>query len=104
MQRQILGYSDICFLANSLRQMQAKLDCLQRNASVVGLKINAGKTKIMRIQTECTDPLKLEERVIEDVDSFCYLGVVVTKNGGAAEDIKSRINKARAVYLSLTRV
>ena len=31
---------------------------------------------------------------IEDVDSFVYLGSKVTKDGGAAQDVAQRIQKA----------
>jgi len=32
-------------------------------------------------------PLKVKGESIEDVDSFTYLGSVVTKDGGAAQDV-----------------
>lgn len=32
---------------------------------------------------------------IEEVDQFCYLGSIITTDGGTEEDIKSRISKAK---------
>jgi hypothetical protein len=31
---------------------------------------------------------------IDQVDSFIYLGSIISKNGGSSEDVKSRIAKA----------
>ena len=38
------------------------------------------------------------------MDKFSYLGSVVSKDGGADEDIKSRISKARHVFRTLTPI
>jgi len=38
---------------------------------------------------------------IEDVDSFVYLGSKVTKDGGAAQDMAQRIQKANGAFVQL---
>ena len=43
----------------------------------------------------------LQQEEIKEVDKFTYLGSVVSKNGRADDDIKSRINKARHAFRSL---
>lgn len=49
-------------------------------------------------------PVYLDGEVIEEVDSFCYLGSKVSINGGSKEDINDRINKARSAFQSLYKV
>jgi len=39
-----------------------------------------------------------EKKNIEDVGSFVYLGSKVTKNGGAAQDVVQRIQKANGAF------
>ena len=41
---------------------------------------------------------------MEDVHIFTYLGSVVTSDGGADEDVKSRIGKARQAFNTLSPV
>ena len=41
---------------------------------------------------------------IEEVDSFMYLGAIITKNGGADKDIRSRIGKAWGAFNKLGKI
>ena len=41
---------------------------------------------------------------LEDVRSFTYLGIIVTPDGGADEDVKTRIGKARQTFNTLRPV
>lgn len=95
---------DICLLAHRFDDIEQKLICLDTNARKVGLKININKTKLMRIGTSNSTPLSLNGVVIEDVDTFCYLGSRITKDGGSGMDIRDRINKARVAFHSLHKV
>ena len=38
---------------------------------------------------------KIQEMSISEMDGFTYLGSLVSKDGGADEDIRNRISKAR---------
>ena len=87
---------DLCLLAQKESDMRAKLSQIIHYADQVGLKINAAKTKLMRF-----DPLSKQQpallRVdgvdIDEVEEFCYLGSIISKDGGADSDIRSRIKK-----------
>ena len=68
---------------------------------MTGLIINIKKTKALRINTSKTDPFTLRGESIEDVDSFAYLGGVVTKDGGAMQDVAQRIRKANGAFAQL---
>lgn len=92
---------DLCLLAQRFSDLQDKLGALCRIASRVGLRINIGKTKEMRKNERCQEPLVLWDDTVEQVESFVYLGSVVTMEGGTAEDVKSRIKKANGVFVQL---
>ena len=84
--------------------IQDKTTSVKEWAEKAGLKINIGKTKSMRLNTKIDRPLRIDGQELEDVDQFTYLGSKVTKEGGASEDIKSRLQKARSAFLSLNQV
>ncbi|XP_022330246.2 uncharacterized protein LOC111128732 [Crassostrea virginica] len=70
-------------------------------AKSTGLEININKTKSLRINTHNTAAIVLNGKSIEDVNNFTYLGSIVSKNGGANEDIIARLGKARHAFITL---
>lgn len=92
---------DICLLAQRFRDMEEKIKRLKEEAEGAGLKININKTKEMRINSKTDDKLSIDDEEIEQVDTFIYLGSMVSKKGGAEEDIKSRIRKANGAFVQL---
>ena len=50
--------------------------------------------------------IQIAEQNIEDVESFTYLGSIISKTGGTEEDIyvESMIGKARHVFVTLKPV
>lgn len=95
---------DLCLLSNSISGIQAQLLCLDTAGRDRGLRINIGKTKLMRINENNNTPVMIGGIAIEEVSEFCYLGSTMAKDGGTLEDIKSRVTKARAVYGGLNKV
>ena len=65
----------------------------QRN---YGLKINATKTNVMKLDTTNREHVNLKDEQVQVVDTFIYLGggVVVTSIEGCDEDIKNRLERA----------
>jgi len=63
-----------------------------------------GKTEALWINNHQQDPIRLNEEEVKEVDKFTYLGSIVSKDGGADEDIKSRIGKARHASRSLNNI
>ena len=59
---------------------------------------------MLGIRAENHAPLLLNEESVEDATSFTYLGSNVSHTGGADEDIKLRIGKARTAYHRLKKV
>jgi len=79
--------------------MQTTLEDLTNRAEKIGLKISVKKA--LRLNTSKTDPFTLRGESIEDVDSFTYLGSVVAKDGGVAQDVSQRIRKANCAFVQL---
>lgn len=95
---------DLALLSSKYRDIQLKTQKLHDNASQVGLKININKTKVMRLNSNVKTPVKINENEIEDVNTFTYLGGVVTSTGGCDEDITNRLGKAKAQFGRLRKI
>ena len=95
---------DLAFISSTYTQVQKKIDHLNRNMKGTGLKISTTKTKLMRINANNNNnAVVVDGQQVEDVDSFNYLGAKITKHGGAEDDIKSRLGKARGAFNKLVK-
>ena len=88
---------DLALLSSKFLDIQRKTQSLHENASGVGLKININKTKV-RLNSNVKEKVNIDGRTIDDVDTFTYLGGVVTSKGGCDEDISNRLCKAKAQF------
>ncbi|CAH8567532.1 unnamed protein product [Schistosoma intercalatum] len=73
-------------------------------SAAVGLNTHKGKSKILRYNTACTNPITIDGEDLEDVKPFTYLGSIIDEQGGSDADVKARIGKARAAYLQLRNI
>ncbi|KAL8566568.1 hypothetical protein ACOMHN_054790 [Nucella lapillus] len=89
------------FVALSRTLSTRALERVAVEAEKIGLRINIGKTEILRFNNQQQDPVRLQQEEIKGVEKFTYLGSVVSKDGGADDDIKSRISKARHAFKTL---
>lgn len=89
---------DIGLLSHKQLHAQLKLMRLAKEAEKTGLKINIKKTMVMRMNNRLHQPLQLQGEALVETDRFVYLGSVVNIDGGADEDVKSRISKARVAF------
>ena len=92
--------ADLYLLSEIHGDVQTKLEELINEAEKTGLLINVKNTKALNVNTNKTEPFTLRGESIEDVDSFVYLGSVVT-NGGVAQDVPQRIQKANGAFVQL---
>ena len=95
---------DIALLSSKFSDMQQKMQKISETSETTGLKINASKTKALRINTRIKDQLMMKNEGIEDVDKFTYPGTLITKEGGTSEEIKIRLHKARAAFNQLKQI
>ena len=87
---QFMAYAaDIVITGRSLPSMKEALQLLEEARKKVGLVVNKGKTKYMVAANtkNCSKPCSIEIRRynFERVDSFTYLGSLVTGNNNVSE-------------------
>ena len=59
------------------------------------LRVNVGKSKVMvcsRGGGKARLDVRLNGVVLEEVESFKYLGSVISKGGGVSEDVRQRVS------------
>ena len=95
---------DLAVLACSQAQIREKTEKVWQTAKRLGLKINAPKTKVMVINTTLDAALTIAGETLECVDSFTYIGSVISKDGNAQKNIKNRLTKASYVFANLRPV
>ena len=58
----------------------------------------------MKIYPKVHEKIQIDNKPVEDVDDFTYLGHKISVNGGTTEDIKLRTQKATAAFIALNDV
>ncbi|VDO54319.1 unnamed protein product [Schistosoma margrebowiei] len=71
--------------------MQEKTNSVAATSATVGLNIHKGKSKILRYNTTCTNPITIDREDLEDVKTFTYLGSIIDEHGGSDADVKARV-------------
>ena len=69
---------DICLPAHTRTDVEIKLRQIEKYASQVGIKINVGKTKLLRLNTNTLCEFSIEGKLIDEVEKFCYLGSFIS--------------------------
>ena len=92
---------DLALLGTSPAELQNMTDSLQRNAEKVGLRISYEKTKTMGVGATLQPPVSIDQKDVETVANFQYLGSYLSNNGDTEYDVKTRIGKASAVFKRL---
>ena len=70
---------DIVLISSKYEHIQNKLNRLVHNAGKLGLKLNAQKCKVMRMNTRREDKVMIGREEVEDVEEFVYLGTTGTR-------------------------
>ncbi|VDP73453.1 unnamed protein product, partial [Schistosoma curassoni] len=96
--------NDLALPSQSQQQMQEKTTSVAAASAAVGLDIHKGKSRILRYNTACTNPVTIDGEDLEDVKVFTYLGSIIDEQRGSDADVKARIGKARAAYLQLENI
>ena len=84
---------DVALVASRIVDMQTKVDRLNIDGKKTGLKINLGKTVVMKWNVNPGIKIQLEGSDIEEVEKTVYLGATVTTTGGAGKDISARLGQ-----------
>ena len=96
-----ISADDVSLLARSLKALKETFHKLQNEATVVGLNINADKTKYMQIKSEGTKDithLKTDNFAFDNIENFNYLGSILNADNKMNIEIAERIVKGNKAY------
>ena len=100
-----LDYADdICLLGESYEEMHRPTDQLARDAGNIRLKINCGKSEIMKNSLPGTTSINVDGVNLKEVDRFTYLGCNIANDGNVRSEIGVRIGKAGAAFRDMNKV
>ena len=92
---------DIDGLAGSELELANLVERLDETSTAYGMQISAENTKLMTINTNCiSSNIRVNREKMKTVQSFKYLGAIVTDEGSMPE-IRSRIAKTIAALTKL---
>ena len=86
---------DIILLATSEAELQELVDRLERVSRKYSLLINVNKTKVMASDGIACRIL-IQNEQLEEVDTFPYLGSLITEDGECKMEFRTRLNRGQA--------
>ena len=96
---------DIVLLADSVEDLQTLVTNIHTVSRKFGLTINKGKTEVQIITKE-SKPMSvyIDEVQLKQVETFTYLGGVISENSTCTDDIRRRIGLAMGGMQKLTSI
>ena len=95
---------DLALVSHTHQHMQEKTTRLSTYAQQVGLRISQKKTGVMLLNVSNPTPVQVNGEDLPTTEEFTYLGSTVRHDGGAGNNIKNRLNKARHAFRILNNV
>ena len=97
---QTVKYADeLVLMAREEMVLQGMIDKLTETGRYYGMEINVEKTKVMRISRQPSQvTITIDQKQLENVKCFKYLGSMLTDDGRCTCEIKSRIGMAKAAF------
>jgi hypothetical protein len=90
---------DLVLMAKEEMVLQGMIDKLIGIGRCYGMEMNVEKTKVMRISNQpATVTIMIDQKQLENVECFKYLGSLLTNYGRCTCEIKSRIAMAKATF------
>jgi len=90
---------DLVLLAKEENVLQKMVDKLFEIGGCYGMEMNVEKTKVMRISRQpFRVKIMIDQKQLENVESFKYLGSILTNDGRRTCEIKCRTAMARAAF------
>jgi len=93
---------DIILLATSKAELQELVDRLDRVSRKCSLLINVNKTKVMA-NDGIACRILIQNELLEQMDTFPYLGSVITEDGKCTTDFRTTLNRGHAIGASLQK-
>ena len=99
-----LRYADnVILIAGTMEKLQDLVTWLEVASAKYGLVISDDKTKVMATHTASCDT-NISGTRAEQVDSFPYLGSLITEDSECTKEIRTRLAKGQCVNLSLKKL
>ena len=97
---------DIYLLAGNNAELQKLTNKLASASERYGMEVSSEKSKVMvnSIDTNASADIVMNGQKLEEVDSFRYLGALITKDGSCRKDILARIAQAMAAMSKLDEI
>ena len=93
---------DVVLLREDFGSLQDLLCSLDKSATMFGMRFAPPKCKMMlQDWVGVTPNLSIKDLLIKRVHKFTYLGSCITPDGSIAEELSSRIQKARLAFSNL---
>ena len=90
---------DLALMAKEETVLQGMIDKLIETGICYGMEMNVGGKKIMRISRQPSPvTIMIDQKQLENVECFKYLGSMLTNDGRCTCEIKSRIAMAKAAF------
>ena len=90
---------DLVLMAKEETVLQGMIDKPIENGSCYGVEMNVEKTKVMRISIQPSPvTIMIDQKRLENVECFKYLGSMLTNDGRCTCEIKSIIAMAKAAF------
>ncbi|VDP38013.1 unnamed protein product [Schistosoma margrebowiei] len=93
---------DLDLLSQTQQQMQEKTTSVAAASAAIGLNIDKGKSKVLRYNTACTNPITIDGEDLEDVKTFTYLGSIIDEHGGSDAGTDSQLQLGVSDHVGLT--
>ena len=102
---QVLAYADdVNLIGDDIREIERNADVLLNACKDIGLAVNTGKTKYMGIGRHrgviANAYIKIDSNSYEKVETFKYLGSLLTNQNSIQEEIKCRLNAGNLLLFS----
>ena len=103
---QSLAYADdIVLVSSNLDDLNCLVQTVNQTFNNFGTQLNLAKTKYMHMTLESSQSMTHKTPMnIEIVNSFKYLGIILSNNSSIEEDINNRLSKASKVFRGLSRL
>lgn len=97
---------DTVIFADTAQGLQLLLDRVVESSKRYGLEVNTSKTKVMIISKERIRRVQftINEKAVEQVSTYTYLGTILNEQWDHSQEIKTRIEKARAAFIQMSKL
>ena len=99
---------DTVLIAESEAELQRLVDTVKKGSLEYGLEMNTKKTKTMVVRRNVKDDtrinIKVDGVILEQVESYQYLGQLITEDGRCEKEIRRRIGIAKTNFLKMKDV